>query len=296
MPSTAGRTVDGMPSAISHRTQTVAVDWLTGWTVREIDTLFSSHELPPPVDTLDERRWAVVGSSVRRALAARYHAAIDTRDPTMRAKLLRAYDEIIRTAVSFGSSPTPLIGALRADGVAFTDDGLIAPAQLAIERGGVVDEAALSLADVRNPDVLRQHARRMQRALVHEDPADAILAARELIESVCHVVIEAHGQTAAKNPSTGALYGTAADLLGLKAAAIKGDSEASKAAKQVLQGLMSIAVGMGELRTRVGRGHGGSTSSPARQRHAELATNAAGTLALFILDTWQDRQSGEGSG
>jgi hypothetical protein len=106
---------------------------------------------------------------------------------------------------------------------------------------------------------------------------------------VCHVVIEAHGESAPKNPSTGALYGQAADLLGLKAAAIEGDSEASKAAKQVLQGLMSIAVGMGELRTRVGRGHGGPTASPARQRHAELATNAAGTLALFVLDTWQER-------
>ncbi len=284
-----------MPGPISHRAQTIAVDWLTGWTVREIDTLFSSHELPPPVETLDERRWAVVGSSVRRELAARYHAAIDTRNPTMRSKLLRVYDEIIRSAISSGSPPTPLVGALRADGVVFSDEGLIAPAQLAIEGGGVVDEAALSLADVRDPDVLRQHARRMQRALVHEDPADAILAARELTESVCHVVIEAHCQTPPKNPSTGALYGQAADLLGLKAAAIKGDSEGSKAAKQVLQGLMSIAVGIGDLRTRVGRGHGGSTSSPARQRHAELATNAAGTLALFILDTWQDRRDAEGT-
>jgi hypothetical protein len=51
---------------------------------------------------------------------------------------------------------------------------------------------------------------------------------------------------------------------------------------------MNIAVGMGELRTRVGRGHGRATPSLARQRHAELATNAAGTLALFMLDTWQD--------
>jgi hypothetical protein len=279
-----------VPAAISHRAQTLAVDWLTGWTMREIDTLFSSHELPPAVTTLDEQRWAVVGSSVRRDLAARYHSAIDTKDPRSRAKLLRVYDEIIRAGRDAGTAPTALVGALRADGVVFDRDGLIAPSQLAVSGGGVADETALALADVRDPDVLRQHARRMQRALAHEDPADAILAARELIESVCHVVIEAHGQTPPKNPSTGALYGQAAELLGLKAAAIEGDSDASKAAKQVLQGLMNIAVGMGELRTRVGRGHGGATGSPARQRHAELATNAAGTLALFVLDTWQDRQ------
>jgi hypothetical protein len=139
---------------ISHRAQTAAVNWLTGWTLREIDTLFSSHELPPPVEQLDERRWAVVGTSVRRELAARYHAAIDTRDATLRAKLLRAYDEIIRTAESFDSKPTALIGALRADGVTFTDDGLIAAPQLAIERGGVLDEDAASLAAIRDPNVL----------------------------------------------------------------------------------------------------------------------------------------------
>lgn len=278
--------VSGM---ISHRTQTLAVSWLTDWTVREIDTLFSSHELPAPVETIDERRWAVVGTSVRRDLAARYHAAVDTRDPTQRARLLRVYDEIIRSGRATGHRPTALIGALRADGIVFDDD-LIAPAQLGLEPGGVVDEAALALADVRDPGVLRLHAQRMQRALAHEDPADAILAARELIESVCHMAIEAHGQRAPKNPSTGALYGQAAEILGLKASAIEGDSDASKAAKQVLQGLMNIAVGMGDLRTRVGRGHGGSSASPARQRHAELASNAAGTLALFMLDTWQERQ------
>jgi len=265
----------------------VAVDWLTGWTLREIDTLFASHELPSPVETLDDARWPVVGSSVRRDLAARYHSAIDTRDPAMRARLLRVYNEMLTTASE--SAPKAFVGALKADGVRIGADGTIDPAQLAVEAVGVLDEKSVSLAGLRDPDVLRQHARRMQRALGDSDPADAILAARELLESVCHVVIEAHGADAPRNPSLGQLYGQAADLLGLRAEAIEGDDAASKAAKQVLQGLMNIAVGMGELRTRVGRGHGRATLTPARQRHAELATNAAGTLALFMLDTWQDR-------
>ena len=275
--------------SISHRTKTLAVDCLTGWTIHEIGTLFSSHELPPPVEALDEARWPVVGSSVRRELAARYHAAIDVRDPAMRARLLRVYDEMLTTSST--GSPQTFVAALRADGVQLTSDGGIEPELLRIPAGGVVDGKVLDLPRVRDPGVLRQHARRMQRALVDEDPADAILAARELLESVCHVVIEAHGETPPKNPSLGELYAQAADLLGLRADAIQGDSAASKAAKQVLQGLMSIALGMGELRTRVGRGHGRSQQSPARQRHAELATNAAGTLALFILDTWDDRAS-----
>ena len=169
-----------------------------------------------------------------------------------------------------------------------TSSGEIDPTELTVEASGVLDAAAMRLANVRDPAVLHDHARRMQRALGDEDPADAILAARELLESVCHMVIEAHHQQAPRNPSLGQLYGQAAELLGLRADAIEGDTAASKAAKQVLQGLMNIAVGMGELRTRVGRGHGRATASPARQRHAELATNAAGTLALFMLDTWAD--------
>jgi hypothetical protein len=264
----------------------LAVDWLTSWTLGAINMLFASHELPPPVDVLDEARWPTIGSSVRRDLAARYHSAIDTRDPAMRARLLRVYNEML--AADWIEAPPSFIGSLKADGVRIGTDGAIDPAQLAVESSGVVSESALSLTSVRDPDVLRQHARRMQRALGDGDSADAILAARELLESVCHVVIEAHGEPTSKDPSLGALYAQAADLIGLRAASIQGDDAASKAAKQVLQGLMSIAVGMGGLRTRVGRGHGRSTASPARQRHAELATNAAGTLALFILDTWQD--------
>lgn len=118
--------------------------------------------------------------------------------------------------------------------------------------------------------------------------AECALHARAARMASAGSVIEAHHQQAPRNPSLGQLYGQAAELLGLRADAIEGDTAASKAAKQVLQGLMNIAVGMGELRTRIGRGHGRASASPARQRHAELATNAAGTLALFMLDTWTD--------
>lgn len=278
------------PPTVSHRTQLLAVELLTDWTVREINTLFAGHELPAPAEDLDERRWSVVGSSVRRDLAARHHATIDMSDPSMRARLLRVYDEMLSRSSDYPGWRA-FRGALTADGVRLTTEGRIEPEQLRIEvRSHAIEALPLAGGHVRGPEVLREHARRMQRALEGEDPADAILAARELVESVCHLVIEDYGQSAPKNPSLGQLYGLVADLLDLKAAAIAGDDDASRAAKQVLQGLMQIAVGMGELRTRVGRGHGGTRTSPARQRHAEMATNAAATLALFILDTWRERK------
>ena len=57
-------------------------------------------------------------------------------------------------------------------------------------------------------------------------------------------MIEDHGDTPPKNPSLGQLYGQAAEILGLRAEAMEGDSAASRAAKQVLGGLMGIATGM----------------------------------------------------
>jgi hypothetical protein len=89
----------------------------------------------------------------------------------------------------------------------------------------------------------------MQRALGNRDPADALLAARELLESVCKLVVEDYAADVPKNASLGQLYGTVAELLDLKAGAVEGDSDASKAAREVLQGLASIADGMGELRS-----------------------------------------------
>lgn len=275
----------------SHRTQTLAVELLTDWTVREIGVLFAAHELPPPADTVDVARWPV-GTSVRRDLAARHHAAIDLTDPVQRGRLLRVYDEMLYRASAEFPAGRAFRHSLKTDGVRLVSVDNIDPEQLRVDVSGDVFEAAkVTLDHVRDPDVLAEHARRMQRALEGQDPADAILAARELIESVCHMVIEDYGERAPKKPSVGQLYGQAADLLGLKAAAIEGDDEASKAAKEVLQGLMSIAVGMGKLRTRVGRGHGGTRLTPARQRHAEMATNAAATLALFVLDTWREKKA-----
>lgn len=112
-----------------------------------------------------------------------------------------------------------------------------------------------------------------------------------MVESTCKLVLEDYGETAPKNANLGQLYKQVAGVLKLDPAAVEGDNEASRAARQVLQGLVSVAAGMGELRTRIGRGHGRAQASPARQRHAELTTSCAATLTLFLLDTWHARRS-----
>ncbi len=274
----------------SHKSQLFVVRLLTAWSLGEIDHAFAGNELTAQVDDLDEARWPV-GGSVRRRNAAAYHAALDLADPRQRARLLRVYDDILARHEDQQEN-AELRRLLSSDGIEITADGRIASAELAIPDAGPFDAESLpQFSLVRDDAVLREHALRMQRALGNKDPADALLAARELLESVCKIVAADYGKAVPKNASLGQLYGIVADELGLKAAAVEGDSDASKAARKVLQGLASIADGMGELRTRVGRGHGRTRTSPARQRHAELGTSAAATLALFILDTWHERRT-----
>ncbi len=268
---------------ISRRSQRHAVKLMTDLELAEISDLFNENELPPAAASIDESRWPI-RESARRRLASQHHEAIDFGDPLSRPRLLRVYDELLNT-LGGGPQKEKFTASLERDGVKITD-GRITPSNL--EPPERTERIPLDLEDlhlVRDPEVLQLHARRIGRALNNQDPEDAILSARELVESTCKMIIEHYDKTPPRNASLGKLYNQAAELLTLRANDIKGDDEASKASRQVLQGLSSVADGLGLLRNRVGRGHGRIAKSPARQRHAELATNASSKLTLFLLDT-----------
>ncbi len=240
---------------------------------------------------------------MRRDTAARYHSGLDPRDPNAEARLLRVYDEMLDEArdsskpsgQQLRSDGMKLAHLIRRDGFNVDPVGRISPHHFELETDASSIEVSFeAYGRVRDPEVLREHARRMQGALGRADPADAVLAAREMVESTCKVILDDYGAGPAKNANLGQLYKQTAGVLDLDAAAIEGDTEASRAAKQVLQGLVSVTAGMGELRTRIGRGHGQARQSPARQRHAELTTSCAAAVTLFLLDTWHERRSQHG--
>lgn len=283
---------------ISHKTELHLVDLLTDWTVREIENLFAGNGMTAALgegETLDERRWPI-GSSVRRHTAASYLAVADLTQPATQASFLRVCDDVFAALDRSGAEGAvkDLQRLLERDGVSFEEPGRIAPAQLRLPEGGRLDQALPDFKLIDDPEVLREHAIRFQRASVAGDAPDAILAARELLESVCKLVLQDYDTSWPKGASTGQLYGLVSKELGLEAGGIEGDDEGAKAARTVLSGLARVADGLGELRTRIGRGHGRTTRSRARQRHAELATGAAATLAVFILDTWHDRRVKDG--
>jgi hypothetical protein len=263
---------------------------LTDWTLREIKELFAGNGLiRRDAESLPEDRWPI-GGSVRRAEAASYIEAVDLADPRQRVALLRVYSDVLSQMVDCPDKER-LQRLLEEDGVEFSDTARIAPTFLKPPPGGSRLEAALDdFKLIEDPAVLREHAERIQRASLSADPPDAILAARELLETVCKLICEDFQIEIPKSPNLGELYKLAAAPLGLDAVEIEGQDDAAKASRKVLSGLVRVADGLGDLRTRIGRGHGRTRPSSARQRHAELATGAAAVLAIFLLDTWHERR------
>ena len=61
---------------------------------------------------------------------------------------------------------------------------------------------------------------------------------------------------------------------------------------RMLGGLASVVDGIGSLRTHAGSAHGrGRDSFRLTGKHARLAIHSAHTLAIFILETWDENRT-----
>lgn len=116
------------------------------------------------------------------------------------------------------------------------------------------------------------------------DPEGAITMARTLLESVCkHILDEAGESDHEANPDLNKLYKQTAALLNLTKA-----QHEEVVFKQILGGCTAVVEGLGALRNRLSDAHGkGKGGAKAAPRHAELAVNLAGSMALFLLATWE---------
>jgi hypothetical protein len=118
------------------------------------------------------------------------------------------------------------------------------------------------------------------------DPEGAITAARTLLESVCKHILDV----------TGATYDDSADLpklytLTAKQLKLSPSQHTEQLFKQILGGCQTVVEGLGSLRNRHSDAHGkGVSGTKPLPRHAELAVNLSGTMATFLLQTWESRK------
>lgn len=120
-----------------------------------------------------------------------------------------------------------------------------------------------------------------------DDPDGAITAARTLLETVCKHILDLQKVAYnSKKIEIHELYKLVAKELNLSP-----DQHNEAVFKQILGGCSAIVSGLGTLRNRLGDAHGqGKVSAKPSPRHAELAVNLAGSMAIFLVSTWQSRQ------
>ena len=117
------------------------------------------------------------------------------------------------------------------------------------------------------------------------DPGGAITAARTLVQTVCRHVLEALGVRYADTDDLLTLSRLTADALHLSPS-----QHPELEFREILGGCQTVVDGLEALThprsDAQGTGPAGLRPAP---RHAELAVNLAGTMATFLLATWDSK-------
>lgn len=112
------------------------------------------------------------------------------------------------------------------------------------------------------------------------DPEGAITAARALLETVCKHILDDAGVKYSNTADIPALYSQVATEL-----RISPNQQTEQVLRKILGGCQTVVEGLGNLRNQMGDAHGkGREGLIPEQRHAELAVNLAGAIAMFLLE------------
>jgi hypothetical protein len=155
-----------------------------------------------------------------------------------------------------------------------------------LERGGAApSDQAVSVA-IENFDSANVQAA-WSKALDRRayDPEGAITMSRTLLESVCKHILEEAAVPYDNNLDINKLYRQTAEHLN-----IAPSQHTEQVFKQILGGCTAVVEGLGALRNRLSDSHGkGKAGVKPAPRHAELAVNLSGALAIYLLATWEAR-------
>ena len=121
---------------------------------------------------------------------------------------------------------------------------------------------------------------------VNSEPREAVSAACNILESIfkIYIIDEALGMPQKQDLQN--LWKLVRSDLGFDPGLLQDDD-----LKKILSGILSVVDGIGAFRTHASSAHGeGPKSYNLKPRHARLAINSAHTIALFVLETWDERK------
>lgn len=268
-----------MAGTISKATIRVLLDEFAGsWTVRTIEDVFNDAAIVPVLEGEAPQE-----SGVRRTVARQYIHSLDLDSPRDCVKLLPVLESVLDQLDGWDGNPDPtrarLVKCLQRDGFERTPEGRIRPTTAIVLPAlptAWIDEA-----------VIKEHLARLERGLEH-DPAAVIGSSKELIESACKLVLQRLSVEYIEADDVPKLVNTTLKALKLHPAVLGPTAPAGEAVKRILGALASMAIGVAELRNKIGTGHGRSVSMKLSPRHAHLAAGAATTFTRLLLETLED--------
>ena len=150
--------------------------------------------------------------------------------------------------------------------------------------GGAADATITEGLDVYDaPAVQAFWAKALDRRTT--DPDGAVTAASTLLEEVCKHIIEDSGGKWEAKWNVPKLYAEASKVLKLAPSQHQGELF-----KTILGNCQNVVQSIGSLRNKGGDAHaGGRLRVSFKPRHAALTVNLAGSMALFLIETWHAR-------
>ena len=256
------------------------------------------HDIFGIADILQDENHKDRFGTARRDLADSYISTLDLTDPRDVQKLLIVLqDAISNQLANLGRDPQNtyaikeialFTNTLKVDGFVI-EDGII------VARNSSVGLSKLTvIAEAINAEYIRNQVKRMEQS-VESDPAAAIGASKDLIETCCKTILTDLGIAGVDDMDVPKLVKETSKALKLTPEDVPETSRGKDAMRRLLGSLATMATSLAELRNEYGTGHGkhGMTKAP-KPRHARLAVTSAAAFASFMMETHQMKQEKSG--
>lgn len=175
----------------------------------------------------------------------------------------------------------------------FDIEALLKRYNLTYYTGGIISNGAASpsktLSEIIKSRDIPSIDAEFDRAIskITSEPREAVSAACNILESVFKVYIsDTDGVDMPQKQDLFNVWKVVRSNLGFEPGLIQ-DADL----KKILSGVFSVVDGVGSLRTHASSAHGeGRKTYNLKPRHARLAINSAHTIALFVLETWDEHK------
>lgn len=119
-----------------------------------------------------------------------------------------------------------------------------------------------------------------------DDPEGAITSARTLLETVCKHILDGSGVQYDDDADLPKLYRVTSEALQLAPSQQSEDNF-----KRIFGGCQTVVENLGSLRNKLSDAHGkGRSLTRPEPRHAQLAVNLSGAMAMFLVESWEAQQ------